>query len=71
MMEVGPSRNEYVTRLSDYQELQPLLDYLLPVLATDDGHGSVSSGNEPVALPALAAIAPALHRRRADGPDSV
>jgi DNA-binding response OmpR family regulator len=32
MMEVGASRNEYVTRLSDYHELQPLLDYLLPVL---------------------------------------
>lgn len=32
MMEVGASRNEYVTRLSDYQELQPLLDYLLPIL---------------------------------------
>lgn len=31
MMEVGASRNEYVTRLSDYQELQPLLDYLLPI----------------------------------------
>lgn len=32
LMEVGASRNEYVTRLSDYQELQHLLDYLLPVL---------------------------------------
>ena len=32
MMEVGASRDEYVTRLSDYQELKPLLDYLLPVL---------------------------------------
>ena len=32
MMEVGASRNEYITRLSDYQELQHLLDYLLPVL---------------------------------------
>ena len=30
MMEVGVSRDEYVTRLSDYQELQRLLDYLLP-----------------------------------------
>ncbi len=34
MIEVGVSRDEYVTRLSDYQELQPLLDYLLPVLPT-------------------------------------
>lgn len=33
MMEVGASRNEYVTRLSDYQELQHLLDYLLPLAA--------------------------------------
>jgi len=32
MMEVGASRNEYVTRLSDYEELEPLLDFLLPVL---------------------------------------
>jgi hypothetical protein len=32
IMEVGPRRDEYVTRLSDYQGLQHLLDYLLPVL---------------------------------------
>ena len=31
MMEVGVRRNEYVTRLSDYQQLEDLLDYLLPV----------------------------------------
>lgn len=30
MMEVGVRRNEYVTRLSDYQQLEHLLDYLLP-----------------------------------------
>jgi len=35
MMEVGASRNEYVTRLSDYQELQHLLDYLLASLAAE------------------------------------
>lgn len=34
MIEVGISRDEYVTRLSDYQELQRLLDYLLPVVPT-------------------------------------
>jgi hypothetical protein len=34
-MEVGASRNEYVTRLSDCQELQHLLDYLLGRLAAD------------------------------------
>lgn len=31
IMEVGVRRNEYVTRLSDYQQLEHLLDYLLPV----------------------------------------
>lgn len=31
MMEVGVRRNEYVTRLSDYQQLEHLLEYLLPV----------------------------------------
>ncbi len=31
IMEVGARRNEYVTRLSDYDQLQDLLDYLLPV----------------------------------------
>ncbi|HSP64227.1 MAG TPA: response regulator, partial [Pyrinomonadaceae bacterium] len=37
MIEVGATRNEYVTRLSDYESLQHLLDYLLPVLpATAD-----------------------------------
>ena len=30
MMEVGVRRNEYVTRLSDYLQLEHLLDYLLP-----------------------------------------
>lgn len=34
MMEVGVSRNEYVTRLSNFEELQHLLDYLLPVAAS-------------------------------------
>jgi DNA-binding response OmpR family regulator len=31
IMELGVRSNEYVTRLSDYQQLQNLLDYLLPV----------------------------------------
>jgi len=31
LMELGVRRNEYVTRLSDYQQLQCLLDYLLTV----------------------------------------
>ena len=32
IMEVGARRNEYVTRVSDYEPLEHLLDYLLPVL---------------------------------------
>ncbi len=40
MMEIGSSRNEFVTRLSDYQELKPLLDYLLPVLPPARGASS-------------------------------
>jgi len=31
LMEVGVRRNEYVTRLNDYEQLEHLLDYLLPV----------------------------------------
>ncbi|MDX6499819.1 MAG: two-component system, cell cycle response regulator DivK [Blastocatellia bacterium] len=31
IMELGVRRNEYVTRLSDYQQLECLLDYLLSV----------------------------------------
>jgi CheY-like chemotaxis protein len=31
MMEVCVRRNEYVTRLSDYEQLEHLLDYLLPI----------------------------------------
>ena len=39
LIEVGANRNEYVTRLLDYAELQPLLDYLLPVMPrADDAH---------------------------------
>ena len=36
LIELGAARNEYVTRLSDYQELQRLLDYLLPVLPSTE-----------------------------------
>jgi len=71
MMEVGATRNEYVTRLSDYEELQPLLDYLLPGLPPTDGAGpgreSFLTRGETVRLPFLAANAPELStsRRRA------
>ena len=54
MMEIGATRNEYVTRLSDYDELKYLLDYLLPVLpAPDDGRESESSQRrcETIRLP--------------------
>lgn len=71
MMELGCSRNEYVTRLSDYEELQSLLDYLLPVLrpADDNGRESESSQKrcETIRLPVLAASAPALRPRREVG----
>ena len=45
LMELGASRNEYVTRLSDYHELQPLLDYLLPVLPPTADSRLTSSPN--------------------------
>ena len=34
LIEVGVNRDEYVTRFSDYQELQRLLDFLLPIVPT-------------------------------------
>jgi DNA-binding response OmpR family regulator len=68
LMELGVSRNEYVTRLSDYEELQYLLDYLLPVLprANDVVRERESSQSrvETIRLPLLAASAPTLHPRR-------
>jgi DNA-binding response OmpR family regulator len=68
MMEVGTSRNEYVTRLSDYRELQHLLDYLLPVLPPTGGAGpgraSFQTQFETTRLPLLAASAPELHLHR-------
>lgn len=39
LIEVGANSNEYVTRLSNYAELKPLLDYLLPVLPRTEGTG--------------------------------
>ena len=68
LMELGVSRNEYVTRLSDYEELQYLLDYLLPVLprANDVVRERESSPGrvETIRLPLLAVSAPKLHPRR-------
>ena len=45
IMEIGPRRDEYVTRLSDYQGLQHLLDYLLPVLRSTAAILPTSSSN--------------------------
>jgi DNA-binding response OmpR family regulator len=68
MMEVGASRNEYVTRVSDYEELQHLLDYLLPATA-GRGRESFLSRCETTHPPLLAASAPKLrlHRDAAPG----
>jgi CheY-like chemotaxis protein len=49
MMEVGATRNEYVTRVSDYDELKHLLDYLLPATAdTDPGIESLLTRRETI-----------------------
>jgi len=45
IMEIGARRNEYVTRLSDYDQLQDLLDYLLPVLPPASMGNLTSSHN--------------------------
>jgi DNA-binding response OmpR family regulator len=68
MIEVGATRNEYVTRLSDYESLQSFLDYLLPALPkTIDGGPErkpfVTSG-EAIRPPLAPKRAPALHPRR-------
>lgn len=68
MIEVGASRNEYVTRLSDYQELQPLLDYLLPVMPSTDYAGARERSNSETAgqysFDITAASAPEHHLHR-------
>jgi len=50
MREIGAVRNEYVTRLSDFAELQPLLDYLLPVMNAGE-EARETTGIEPTPLP--------------------
>ena len=68
MIEVGATRNEYVTRLSDYESLQHLLDYLLPVLpqAVDAGPERMPflTPGESIRPPLLPTSAPVLHPRR-------
>ena len=67
MIEVGATRNEYVTRLSDYESLQNLLDYLLPLLPPTAEAGPerkpfLNSG-EATRSPLWPTSAPALHPR--------
>ena len=68
MIEVGVTRNEYVTRLSDYTELHSLLEYLLPVLPPthEDGTGDSSypTRAEPTRLQLLPVNGPAPHPHR-------
>lgn len=68
MMELGVRPDEYVTRLSDYAELQYLLDYLLPVLPKD-GRGNATSLSEAVGLPLQATSEQGLHLHPGDGPE--
>jgi CheY-like chemotaxis protein len=65
MIEISVTRNEYITRLSDYAELHHLLEYLLPVLPRTHDN---ASGKEPylrraeaIRLQPLPASAPVLH----------
>jgi DNA-binding response OmpR family regulator len=62
MVELGASRDEYVTRLSDYEELKPLLDYLLPVYA--DPRPESPLRGETIRLRPLVTSAPELHLRQ-------
>jgi two-component system, OmpR family, response regulator len=68
MMEIGATRNEYVTRLSDYEELQHLLDYLLPVLPRPDdarpGSDPLLIQRETIRLPLSPVSAPELRPRQ-------
>jgi DNA-binding response OmpR family regulator len=45
IMEVGARRNEYVTRFSEDDQLQDLLDYLLPVLPPATANELTTSNN--------------------------
>lgn len=48
IMEVGARRNEYVTRLADYDQIQDLLDYLLPVIPrtrSNSGSETIHTGD--------------------------
>jgi CheY-like chemotaxis protein len=66
MIEVGATRNEYVTRLSDYASLQHLLDYLLPVLPPTPGleRKPLPTPGELIRRPLLQTSAPVLRPRR-------
>lgn len=47
LMELGAQRNEYVTRISDYEQLQDLLDYLLPALHAPPAQELLSNLSNP------------------------
>jgi len=53
LMELGAHRDEYITRLSDYGELQPLLDYLLPVMPRAHDSKLRVESNPRIPLPAI------------------
>jgi DNA-binding response OmpR family regulator len=68
MIEMEATRNEYVTRLSDYESLHHLLDYLLPVMPKTADPGPerkpfVTSG-EAIRPTLSPTSAPALRLRR-------
>jgi CheY-like chemotaxis protein len=66
LIEVGTTRNEYVTRLSDYASLQHLLDYLLPVLTPTIGpeRKLLPTRGEIIRPPLLQTSAPVLRPHR-------
>lgn len=68
IIELGARRNEYVMRLSDYESLQHLLDYLLPGLPATADAGPERmpflTSDEATRPPLLAVTAPALRLRR-------
>jgi hypothetical protein len=65
LAELGAARNEYVTRMSDYDGLPRLIDYLLPGLPTGSNSGrrsdALQTPTESIHSPLLPASAPVPH----------
>jgi CheY-like chemotaxis protein len=65
LAELGASRNEYVTRVSDYGELPRLVNYLLPELPSGSPSGGdadeLPAPTETIHSPLLPASAPGPH----------